>query len=127
MGAHILPDSRLKDQSQGSKIMDWTLPDGRKVTVEVSPVFCANCGIPYGYVPKDNTSWTFWLCRPCFDTYGDIASTYAVSDTDFNEAIANEMEERFGFVLTPEEIAIVEDQGQLGTALEKLLRESPYQ
>ena len=116
----------MRDRSFGSLSMDWPLPDGRFVRVEVIPVFCANCGTPYGYVPRDNTSWAFWLCTPCFETYGAVAGTLAMPDEEFNRKVEAEMVERFGRVLTPDEIACVVARGQLGRPLELLTKESPY-
>ena len=121
----VLPDSRLANPN-GAKMVDWPLADGRTVRLECVPVFCANCGAPYGYVPKDNTAWAFWLCQPCFDKYGVIANTMVASDDEFCQNLAFEMNERFGRELTAAELQSLQEQGQLGSAIEKLAKESPY-
>ena len=125
----VLPDSRLAS-SQGGVMVDWplTLPDGteRTVRVECVPVFCGNCGVPYGYVPKDNTTFAFYLCPPCFEKYGEVAHTYALPDDEFNRNVEHEMKERFGRPLTASEIAVAADMGLLGKKLELLIAESPY-
>jgi hypothetical protein len=123
---NMLPDSRLQDRNLETVMADWPLVGGGTVRIEVSPVFCANCGKKYGFVPKENTAFTCWLCRDCYETYGAIAGTFAMPDDDFNQSVQAEMEERFGHALTLAELAYVIDRGQLGTALEKLEKESPY-
>lgn len=124
--AHVLPDSRLKDQNQAALMVDWQLTDGRTVRLEVVPVYCANCGVKYGHVPRDTTAFACWLCRRCHETHGDIAGTYAVPDEDFNQAVQAEMEARFGRALTEAEIIDAIRDHRLGPALEALARESPY-
>lgn len=126
MAADILPDSRLQNQSFGAVMIDWPLGDGSHVRTECIPVFCANCGQPRGYVPKDNTTWACWLCQNCAESYGEIAGTYLQPDDEFNRNVAAEMQDRFGRLLSAEEIAVVADQGALGRELELLMRESPH-
>lgn len=122
-----LPDSRLVlDPSLGTVMVDWPLPGGGSTRLEAQPIYCANCGKLYGYVPKDNTSFAFWLCRKCFETYGEIAGMLAVPEEEFNQAVEFEMQERFGRGLSAEEIALIKEDGRLGHALELLEKESPY-
>jgi hypothetical protein len=124
--AHILPDCRLKDK-KGTLMVDWPLPGGGTVRIEVEPSFCANCGNPNPhYVPKDNTTFDFWLCNQCAEDYGEIAGTYMMPDEEFNRAVEAEMLDRFGRSLDVMEIAVAVDRGTLGTALELLAKESPY-
>lgn len=122
----VLPDSRLTDKNFGAVMMDWPLPSGRTMRVECVPVFCANCGLPYGYVPRDNTAFAFWLCQQCFETHGAVAGTFAQPDAEFCAAVAVEMENRFGRSLTAEEIVVAQDRGLLGRELGLLIKESPY-
>lgn len=122
----VLPDSRLKDQTLGSQVVDWPLPGGGTVRCEAVRIYCANCGKLYGWVPKDNTAFAFWLCAKCFESFGTAAGMCAVPDAEFAEAVAFEMNERFGRTLTETEIVYFQERGELGTALEKLARESPY-
>ena len=48
------------------------------------------------------------------------------SDHAFCEAVAEEMTAKFGRALTAEELLVAEQSGKLGSALEKLAKESPY-
>ncbi len=122
---HVLPDSRLANPT-GTVLVDWPLSDGSTVRIEVERVFCANCGKLFGFVPKENTVFTCWLCAKCFETYGLIAGTYAQPDDEFCQVVAAEMQERFGKTLTEAEIGLLKEDGRLGTALQLLEKESPY-
>ncbi len=123
----VLPDSRLSQRPDLCTVMaDWPMPDGSTVRVEMAPIYCANCGTLFGHVPLENCTFAFWLCRDCFAKWGEVAGTYAVPEDEFNQAVAAEMQDRFGRTLTHVELWQLEQQGQLGTALEKLARESPY-
>lgn len=128
MGAHILPDSRLSD-TVGSVMIDG---------IEYVPIFCANCGHPFmdgtaddsgwprGCVPRESMTFVFWLCDQCHTEYGEIASTYSVPDQAFCEAVAHEMQERFGRALTDLELYTLSQHNALGPELTLLERESPY-
>jgi hypothetical protein len=125
MGAHVLPDSRAREP-KGCRVVDWELPDGRTVRVEAEPVYCASCGCPFGWVPRENMAFCFWLCNQCFERYGAIAGTYAAPDEEFRRAVVAEVEARFGRGLTDTELGRLAGEGRLGRALELLSRESPY-
>jgi hypothetical protein len=118
-----LPDSRLSNLN-GSVLMDWPLDDGTIVRIECVPIFCANCGKPYGFVPKDNITFVCWFCDPCFEKYGKQAGMLYSPDHEFRENVKNEMETRFGRHLTAEELLANKDN--LGTGLNNLIKESPY-
>jgi hypothetical protein len=107
-------------------MMDWPLSDGRSVRIEVEPTYCAHCGKQGPYVPRENTTWAFWLCQPCADTCGEIAGTYMMPDEEFNRKVEVEMLDRFGRVLTYNEAVCYESRGLLGRSLELLIKESPY-
>jgi hypothetical protein len=125
--AHILPDSRLTHHPTfGSQMVDWPMPDGTTVRCECVMVYCANCGKEFGYVPKDNTSFAFWLCAKCFETHGAIAGTYAQPDDEFCKSVQEEMRKKFGRDLTGEELLALQECGKLGKALELLEKESPF-
>ncbi len=121
-----LPDSRLHDAGQSTVMVDWVLPSGGTVRIEVQPVYCASCGVLFGHVPKENTTFAFWLCCQCFEQYGAVVGTYAVPEEEFNQAVAHEMQERYGRHLSDWELFRELEQGRLGTSLELLARESPY-
>jgi hypothetical protein len=127
----LLPSSLLRDRSLGSVLYDWPLPDGTTTRIECATVYCANCGKACLLVPRDNTSFMCYLCNPCFDKYGAIAGTYAVPDDEFNQAVSHELAQKAKSLglqrpLTVEDIAVLADRGELGSALEKLEKESPY-
>lgn len=124
---HILPDSRLEHNPDlGCLVIDWKLSDGTVARVEVQPIFCANCGKKYGWVPKDNTTFVCWLCNKCHEKFGNVIGTYAMPDEEFCRNVQQEMQERFGHDLTLEEIAYLKDRGELGPELTLLEKESPY-
>ena len=102
---------------------DWPMPDGSKVRIEVEPVFCANCGKDNGYVPKENTTWAFWLCQKCYDTYGIIANTYVEPDWEFWQKLQHEMLDKYGHVLNQTELTKLAEEGW--GPLAQLVKESP--
>ena len=123
----VLPDSRLThNPTLGSVMVDWLMPDGTTVRVEVVPIHCANCGCDGGYVPLANTTFAFWLCQPCFETHGPPPGTVVSSDEAFRQKVAAEMQDRFGRPLSSEELGLKHEAGDLGRPLELLLRESPW-
>lgn len=125
VNAHILPDSRLVNETLGSQMVDWEF-GGKTVRIEVVPIFCANCGKAYGFVPKENTAFVCWMCRPCYERLGVVQGTYATPDEEFCKNVENEMLDRFGRALTDAELFALSEKNELGTALEKLAKESPY-
>jgi hypothetical protein len=106
-------------------MMDWEVSPGKFVRLEAQPIFCANCGKLFGYVPKDNCSFACWLCDPCFEVYGPPPDTWVSSDHAFREKLQQEMIAKYGRVLTGDEVRVLASRGELGS-LELLLRESPY-
>jgi len=92
--------------------------------VQFVPLYCMDCGAPGAYVPEWMTS-AHYLCTNCAADHPEYA-TGALSDEQFWLLVQMEMEERFGHVLSQEELAQVVAEGKLGPKLEKLERESPY-
>ncbi len=125
MNDNILPDSRLNDL-RGSVMADWTCPDGKTIRLELQPIFCLVCGKPKGYVPTFMSVASF-MCQRCAEENQEYVSTCMFSDELFWRDVAFEMESRFGHVLSNQELNVLAEQGRLGTALELLNRESPYQ
>ena len=80
---YILPDSRLRT-SKGSFRMKG---------VNRIPVFCANCGRPWGTVPEGLT-YAFILCQTCADTYGDVAGLYKEPDDVFRQRCQDFVDEQ---------------------------------
>jgi hypothetical protein len=128
MSQDVLPDSRLLDP-KATVMTDWPVLDNgviRTIRLELEPIFCASCGRPNGYVPKDVLSWVCWLCRECSAKYGEDASHMLASDELFWADVASEMLDRFGHVLNQAELEALAAARQLGRNLELLERESPY-
>ena len=109
---NILPDCRMKDRRQFSQTM---------LGISV-PVFCANCGVHGGEAPADST-FLFYLCTKCAETYGQIAGTMLMPDEVFFEKVKQEqLEAHRRFLTEAELITIVEaDASPLAT----LLKERP--
>lgn len=124
--ANVLPDSRLLDSKQGVVVADWKMLDGTVIRMPHQPIFCFNCGAPAGYVPEGVMSFVSYMCMKCAEEHGELAAHWQTKDEDFWAKVGEEMESRFGHVLDQFELAAVTEQGQLGSALEKLERESPY-
>lgn len=102
----ILPDSRpktLRGRKQDENGVWWT------------PIACANCGKSGGYVTEENMRHCFYLCDPCGEKYGAIAGTYSVPDEHFFAAMRAEQIEKYGRMLTEQEIsALVDTSSPLG-------------
>jgi hypothetical protein len=120
----LLPDSRLLS-NVGAVMREWPMPDGTKVWIETVPCFCANCGAEGPFVPKENTTFMFWLCRKC-EHFGAIAGTMTMPDHVFFQKVADEMLESHGRYLDGLDLVVLAAAGSLGSGLEKLIKESPY-
>ena len=117
-----LPDSRLRTK-KGTVHAVWRI-NGKSVRVELEPVFCANCGVPHGYVPVENTTFACWFCERCAETWGGVASGCMIPDAEFHRKVEGAMLTHFRRVLTAEEIGRLQAQGW--GPLKSLVRESPY-
>jgi hypothetical protein len=106
---------------------EWAQPDGSVLLLEMEPIYCFNCGKDAGYIPKDVMSHACYLCSGCsLDGWGEYASQLMNPDQEFWDKVAEETLARFGRKLTHKELVTLGEQGQLGTALDLLSRESPY-
>ncbi len=128
---HVLPDSRLQNETRGSQMVQWAMPDGSCVRTEAVMVYCASCGHPYGWVPEETMACCFYLCRQCYEQYGAIASTYAMPDDEWNKNVLEELRKKasqwgIGHDPTLDDINWLAENNRLGPALEALARESPY-
>lgn len=83
------------------------------------PVYCANCGKPYGVVPESHITHVFVLCdQGCAGKFGDLAHTYADPDELFRRNATEAQLEKFGRLLTPEEVEkAIEDRDSVFAAL----------
>ena len=97
LSASLLPDSRAR-----------TITTVRgavcRAGVWHQPLYCANCGADGGLVPEAETTFAFYLCKPCFEAYGAIAGTYAVPDEVFWARVLEETRQSDGRALTPAEM-----------------------
>lgn len=109
-------------------MVQWRTPGGGQVRVEAEPIYCANCGKLWGHVPKENTTFTFFLCKGCYEKHGEIANTYVQPDDEFMRDVAFELEKRFGpDGGTVENIFAAFERNELGPELTALLKDSPFQ
>jgi hypothetical protein len=99
--ADFLPDSRSRRRTGAV----------RSSTGTQVPVYCANCGREWGFVPEDAITFAFALCNECAEKHGDIAHTYSEPDSVFWERVANAQLEEAGRAFTPFELVLaVEDK-----------------
>lgn len=107
----LLPDSRLRE-TKGAV---------NRAGVWWVPVFCANCGVPYGYVPEENCTFACWLCEKCEPTYGPVAGVMLMPDEVFWQKVQQEQLDRYGRLLTEQELLQVQDEAAtpLGTLLKQ--------
>lgn len=75
MSREVLPDSRARE-TKG--VVQTKTAFGIMI-----PIYCANCGVEGGMVPERNMTFVFWLCQPCFESYGEIAGTMVQPDQVF--------------------------------------------
>lgn len=112
----VLPDSRLKDRVKGVVrglfkgvgFINWI------------PVYCANCGRPHGYVPEESCDFACWLCTACSETWGAQFGLALMPDEVFWLKVKQEQLERYGRLLTPQEL---QAEAAGSSPLSKLLRD----
>lgn len=83
-------------------------------------IFCANCGADGGWVPETNRPFAFYLCDPCAEKHGAPPGTVMVPDEAYWEEVRAEQMEKYGRLLTPEELA---EELKHDTTLAKLARD----
>jgi hypothetical protein len=106
----LLPDSRLKAPKniQFHLGMNWV------------PIFCANCGADGGFVPAENMTFVCYLCQPCANKLPPIEGTYVMPDEVFFQKVRDAQMEKYGRLLTAEEIAIeLQDSNSILSKLKK--------
>jgi hypothetical protein len=113
----VLPESRAREPKGVVRGAPLRFPSMNWV-----PIFCANCGKPYGYVPEENCQFACWLCDPCAEQWGAQYGLLLMPDEVFWSRVAAEQLERYGRILTPEEFQVVAEA--TWGAMSKLLRES---
>lgn len=106
------------------------LPDSRaKVTKNVIfragvawvPIFCANCGAKGGSVPEENMTFVFWQCAPCHEKYGALTTMAVMPDEVFWEQVKQEQLEKYGRILTDQELidVVAADASPLATLVKE--------
>jgi hypothetical protein len=75
-----LPDSRPLVQRGSIKVKG----------VEMSPIYCNNCGKDGGLVSAENMTFAFWLCDPCAEKWSPMVGTYTVPDEVFWQMVREE-------------------------------------
>jgi len=110
-----LPDSRLQRS-------DKTV---YRAGVPHRPIFCANCGKSGGLVVEDSaySCFAFYLCDPCAEKYGQIDGMFMVPDDRFAELVKQEQLEKYGRLLTSDELS--ETLNDPSTSLAKLAKDKP--
>lgn len=109
--AEILPDSRLQRASKGATWRGgaWWVP-----------VYCANCGKPYGLVPEENCVFACWLCNDCQPKWGQVAGLMLMPDEVFWEKVNQEQLDKHGRLLSETElVAEVEKSTSLGKLIQQ--------
>lgn len=114
----ILPDSRMLDHT---KMQRYGVAAGIVTAMNWTPVFCANCGKPYGFVPTETVDFCCWLCDPCADKWGPQYGLALMPDEVFQAKVRQEMIEKHGRVLNT--IQEIQAATETDCALSKLLRE----
>lgn len=111
MSVDLLPDCRARSEADERP--------GR-FGPEVA-IYCANCGVHYGWFTKSAITFAFALCQKCFDKYGSIAGFMAAPDEVFWDAVRQESEALHGRMLDPVELYF---ETKAGTSpLAKLVKE----
>ena len=84
------------------------------------PVFCMSCGKEGGLTTCEGTTFLGWLCDDC-GKYGDIDGAFVEPDRIHWARIELEQRERFGRVLTEEELVaiVAADASPLATLIKQ--------
>lgn len=94
MADDVLPDSRCREVRGVVR----HVKHGNLI-----PIYCANCGKPWGLVPEHHVTFAFALCDDC-EELGGIAGLYKEPDSVFWERVQNAMAEEK--VTTAQEIEV---------------------
>ena len=119
-----------------------TLPDSRTIATRagMTPknsvwmnggfwqhVYCASCGVQGGLVPEENMTYAFWLCNDvpgqhgCFRKYGYLTALMVMPDEIFWEEVKAEQIEKYGRLLSNEEVTevVARDSSPLATLIKE--------
>lgn len=101
MSTNILPDSRMKPRAKG-RIGLVQSDRGMQ-----EPVFCANCGTLGGWIPAENMTFAYYICRTCEPKCAPVEGTWVMPDEVFWAEVKAAQEEKYGRPLTAEETALM--------------------
>lgn len=99
----ILPDSRARPQAvpKGAvydKLRGWLIP-----------TWCASCAKVAGPLVTESMTYMSWICPNCEPKYGAQASLMCIPDEVVIREVKSAIQDKFGRMLTPEEIQHVVD------------------
>lgn len=110
-GELILPDSRLRDRNKG--VVRGTVEGFG--CINWTPIYCADCGKFYGWVPTDNCDFVCWLCDTpnggCSAKHGAEYGLAFMPNEVFWEKVKWEQLEKHGRLLSPVEVQAIADSG----------------
>jgi hypothetical protein len=111
----LLPDSRLSGQGPTVKRSVW------RGNGWWQPIYCANCGKEGGLVPEENMTTVLWLCDICAETHGAIEGAVCVPDAVFYAKVELEQREKYGRLLTEQELVdvVAADASPLATLIKQ--------
>lgn len=113
-----VPDSRLADRTKG--VVRGLFPM-LGTSINWVPIFCASCAKPNGYVPEENMDFICWVCDECAPKCQNELTLALVPDEIFWQKAHYEQLERYGRILSKEELQVIADSSC--TPLSKLLRD----
>jgi hypothetical protein len=72
-------------------------------------------------VPEENMTYAFWLCNECFKTYGHLTAMMVLPDEHFWAEVKAEQLEKYGRLLSNEEITeiVAADSSPLATLIKE--------
>lgn len=87
-------------------------------------LYCANCGVLTSYVrcAELPAEYAFSLCNDCVEKYGEPAGFTKTPDDVFKEKVEQAMLERYGHILTQQEVEIA--LGDKSSVISKLEKEA---
>ncbi len=120
MSTETLPNSLPRIEK-----IDWNMSRGGSIWMYL---YCANCGADGGRVMKTDMpeEFAFYLCderqNNCAAKWAELAGTIAIPDEVFFEKVRQAQMEKYGRILTPEEVGMeLQDESSM---MSKLKREA---
>ena len=115
----VLPDSRMAEPIGSQRMV---MP--KFGAVNQVPIYCANCGEKSGWVvPEEHCTFACYLCDPCAAKWGALYGTLLMPDEVFWRKVAEAELDKYGRILTDEELKFVTENTERGLSL--LLNDAP--